>query len=85
MLSTPSAGHHSPWTASFHGSVVKDHYYLDTMASVVADVEAGLQAMLNLKPPGVSGSRITSLTTLCVNNIQVGFLTRLSAHITRTC
>ncbi|KFA80470.1 hypothetical protein S40288_02101 [Stachybotrys chartarum IBT 40288] len=40
------------------------------MASVVADLEAGLQAMLNLKPPGVSGSRITSLTTLCVANIQ---------------
>lgn len=27
--------------------------------------------MLNLKPPGVSGSRITSLTSLCVSNIQV--------------
>lgn len=40
------------------------------MASAVADLEAGLQAMLNLKPPGVSGSRITSLTTLCVANIQ---------------
>ena len=26
--------------------------------------------MLNLKPPGVSGSRITSLTALCVSNIQ---------------
>ena len=41
------------------------------MASAVADLDAGLQAMLNLKPPGVSGSRITSLTTLCVANIQV--------------
>lgn len=41
------------------------------MASAVADLEAGLQAMLNLKPPGVSGSRITSLTSLCVSNIQV--------------
>jgi hypothetical protein len=40
------------------------------MASAVADLEAGLQAMLNLKPPGVSGSRITSLTSLCVANIQ---------------
>ncbi|POR38078.1 Rpb7-binding protein seb1 [Tolypocladium paradoxum] len=40
------------------------------MASAVADLDAGLQAMLNLKPPGVSGSRITSLTTLCVANIQ---------------
>jgi glutamate-1-semialdehyde aminotransferase len=44
------------------------------MASAVADLEAGLQAMLNLKPPGVSGSRITSLTALCVANIQVRFL-----------
>jgi protein NRD1 len=40
------------------------------MASAVTDLEAGLQAMLNLKPPGVSGSRITSLTALCVSNIQ---------------
>ncbi|KND94115.1 Rpb7-binding protein seb1 [Tolypocladium ophioglossoides CBS 100239] len=40
------------------------------MASAVADLDTGLQAMLNLKPPGVSGSRITSLTTLCVVNIQ---------------
>ncbi|ODA82512.1 hypothetical protein RJ55_01019 [Drechmeria coniospora] len=40
------------------------------MASAVADLEVGLQAMLNLKPPGVSGSRITSLTSLCVANIQ---------------
>ena len=40
------------------------------MASAVADLEAGLQAMLNLKPPGVSGSRITSLTSLCLSNIQ---------------
>lgn len=42
------------------------------MASAVTDLETGLQAMLNLKPPGVSGSRITSLTSLCVANIQVG-------------
>ncbi|KAM3460331.1 hypothetical protein NHJ6243_006045 [Beauveria neobassiana] len=40
------------------------------MASAVTDLETGLQAMLNLKPPGVSGSRITSLTSLCVTNIQ---------------
>ncbi|TQW03080.1 RNA binding protein Nrd1 [Cordyceps javanica] len=40
------------------------------MSSPVTDLETGLQAMLNLKPPGVSGSRITSLTSLCVANIQ---------------
>lgn len=40
-------------------------------AAAVTDLEAGLQAMLNLKPPGVSGSRITSLTALCVSNIEV--------------
>ncbi|KAG6015515.1 hypothetical protein E4U43_005154 [Claviceps pusilla] len=40
------------------------------MAAAVTDLESGLQAMLNLKPPGVSGSRITSLTSLCVSNIQ---------------
>jgi hypothetical protein len=40
------------------------------MASAVADLEAGLQAMAGMKPPGVSGSRIASLTSLCVANIQ---------------
>lgn len=57
------------------------------MASAVTDLEAGLQAMLNLKPPGVSGSRITSLTSLCVANIQVrNFLLdrlTLSTHVVR--
>lgn len=41
------------------------------MSSPVAELEAGLQAMLGLKPPGVSGSRITGITTLCVNNVEV--------------
>ncbi|OTB04349.1 hypothetical protein M426DRAFT_73512 [Hypoxylon sp. CI-4A] len=40
------------------------------MSSPVAELEAGLMAMQNLKPPGVSGSRIQSLTTLCVENVQ---------------
>jgi len=40
-------------------------------SSVVAELEAGLQAMLSLKPPGVSGSRIANITTLCVANVQV--------------
>lgn len=40
------------------------------MASAVADLEAGLQAMAAMKPPGVSGSRISSLTSLCVANVQ---------------
>ncbi|TVY84505.1 Rpb7-binding protein seb1 [Lachnellula suecica] len=40
------------------------------MSSPVAELEAGLQGMLSLKPPGVSGSRIQNLTTLCSNNVQ---------------
>lgn len=40
------------------------------MASPVTELEAGLQAMQGLKPPGVSGSRISALTSLCVNNVQ---------------
>ncbi|KAJ4307119.1 hypothetical protein N0V88_000496 [Collariella sp. IMI 366227] len=39
-------------------------------STVVAELEGGLQAMLALKPPGVSGSRITNITTLCVSNVQ---------------
>jgi hypothetical protein len=41
------------------------------MSSAVAELEAGLQAMVQLRPPGVSGSRIAGLTTLCTQNIQV--------------
>ncbi|TAQ84900.1 hypothetical protein B7494_g6772 [Chlorociboria aeruginascens] len=40
------------------------------MSSAVAELEAGLQAMLSLKPPGVSGSRISSITNLCTANVQ---------------
>jgi hypothetical protein len=41
------------------------------MSSAVAELEAGLQAMLLLKPPGVSGSRIQNITALCTANVQV--------------
>lgn len=41
------------------------------MSSPVAELDAGLQAMLSLKPPGVTGSRIQSITTLCTENVQV--------------
>ncbi|KAF5550621.1 Rpb7-binding seb1 [Fusarium napiforme] len=56
------------------------------MASAVADLEAGLQAMLNLKPPGVSGSRITSLTSLCVSNIQAEsvLIQKIFTHFKKT-
>lgn len=48
-----------------------DTHHIATMTSAVAELEAGLQGMLNLKPPGVSGSRITALNELCVRNVQV--------------
>ncbi|KAI0837344.1 hypothetical protein F5Y06DRAFT_271422 [Hypoxylon sp. FL0890] len=40
------------------------------MSSPVAELEAGLNAMQNLKPPGVSGSRVASLTKLCDTNVE---------------
>ncbi|KAF4634362.1 hypothetical protein G7Y89_g3749 [Cudoniella acicularis] len=40
------------------------------MSSAVLELEAGLQAMLSLKPPGVSGSRIQGITALCTANVQ---------------
>ncbi|KAI9886051.1 MAG: hypothetical protein M1823_002124 [Watsoniomyces obsoletus] len=40
------------------------------MSSVVAELDTALQAMLALKPPGVSGSKIVAITSLCTNNIQ---------------
>ena len=41
------------------------------MASVVEVLDSALQAMQALKPPGVSGSKIASITALCENNVQV--------------
>lgn len=40
------------------------------MSSAVADLETNLQAMLALKPPGVSGSKISTVTSLCIANVQ---------------
>jgi len=41
------------------------------MSSAVAELDGYLQSMQSLKPPGVSGSKIGSITQLCVANIQV--------------
>ncbi|KAL2019443.1 hypothetical protein VTK56DRAFT_9648 [Thermocarpiscus australiensis] len=57
------------------------------MASpVVAELEAGLQAMLALKPPGVSGSRIANITALCVANVQYEsvLIQKLFTHFKKT-
>lgn len=56
------------------------------MSSPVAELEAGLQAMVQLKPPGVSGSRIQSLTNLCTQNIQQesALVQKLYVHFKKT-
>ena len=41
------------------------------MSSCVAELDANLQLMLAMKAPGVTGSKISSITSLCVTNIQV--------------
>ena len=41
------------------------------MSSAVAELDSILQSMLNLKPPGVSGSKVTTITALCAANVQV--------------
>ncbi|KAI9041705.1 Nrd1 complex RNA-binding subunit [Aspergillus affinis] len=40
------------------------------MSSAVAELDSYLQSMLALKPPGVSGSKINSITSLCTANVQ---------------
>ncbi|KAL1968743.1 hypothetical protein VTN77DRAFT_1569 [Rasamsonia byssochlamydoides] len=40
------------------------------MSSAVAELDGYLQSMLALKPPGVSGSKINSITQLCTANVQ---------------
>ncbi|PHH60635.1 hypothetical protein CDD81_1386 [Ophiocordyceps australis] len=39
-------------------------------SNTVAELEAGLQGMLELKPPGVSKKGVDNLTKLCIANIQ---------------
>jgi protein NRD1 len=41
------------------------------MSSAVAELDNYLQSMLALKTPGVSGSKINSITSLCTANVQV--------------
>ncbi|KAH8691119.1 hypothetical protein BGW36DRAFT_363464 [Talaromyces proteolyticus] len=40
------------------------------MSSAVAELDTYLQSMLSLKPPGVSGSKIGSISQLCTANVQ---------------
>jgi len=40
-------------------------------SAALAEIDAGLQGLLSLKAPGVSGSRIGNLTALCVANVEV--------------
>ncbi|KAK2848550.1 hypothetical protein FQN49_005617 [Arthroderma sp. PD_2] len=40
------------------------------MSSAVAELDGYLHSMLSLKPPGVSGSKINGITSLCTANIQ---------------
>jgi len=39
--------------------------------SPTTELEGLLQEMLHLKPPGVSGSKITKATKLCSDNVKV--------------
>ncbi|KAI1622067.1 hypothetical protein EDD37DRAFT_504540 [Exophiala viscosa] len=56
------------------------------MSSAVAELDSILQSMLNLKPPGVSGSKITAITSLCTANIQSEsvLIQKLYTHFKKT-
>ncbi|ETN36363.1 uncharacterized protein HMPREF1541_08640 [Cyphellophora europaea CBS 101466] len=56
------------------------------MTSAVAELDTILQSMLNLKPPGVSGSKITSITSLCTANIQSesAIIQKIYTHFRKT-
>lgn len=42
-----------------------------TMSAAVAELESYLQSMLALEPPGITGSKVHSITRLCTANVQV--------------
>ncbi|EEA22927.1 hypothetical protein EYB25_005696 [Talaromyces marneffei] len=56
------------------------------MSSAVAELDGYLQSMQSLKPPGVSGSKIGSITQLCVANVQSEsvLVQKLYTHFKRT-
>ena len=39
--------------------------------NIINDLDSQLASLNQLKPPGASKNKITSITQLCVNNIQV--------------
>lgn len=41
--------------------------------SEIAELDTLLQAVLSLKPPGITKSTITSITKLCVDNVKVNY------------
>ena len=41
------------------------------MSSCVAELDSILQSMLALKPPGITGGKVSNITALCNTNIQV--------------
>ncbi|KAJ5900413.1 uncharacterized protein N7473_004483 [Penicillium subrubescens] len=40
------------------------------MSSAVAELDSYLRSMLALKPPGITGSKVHSITRLCTANVQ---------------
>ncbi|KAI9735253.1 MAG: hypothetical protein M1834_001843 [Cirrosporium novae-zelandiae] len=56
------------------------------MSSAVAELDTYLQSMLQMKPPGVSGSKISSITSLCNNNVQSesALITKIYTHFKKT-
>lgn len=56
------------------------------MTSAVAELDGYLQSMQSLKPPGVSGSKIGSITQLCTANVQSEsvLIQKLYTHFKRT-
>lgn len=44
------------------------------MAASIDELDGLLSSLNQLKPPGASKTKITAITALCVNNIQVSSL-----------
>jgi protein NRD1 len=46
--------------------------------NIINDLDSQLASLNQLKPPGASKGKITSITQLCVNNIQVSMICKKS-------
>jgi protein NRD1 len=61
---------HNPGSSLFETLLSRGDSRLPIMSSAAAELDNYLRSMLALKPPGITGSKVHSITRLCTANVQ---------------